>query len=166
MGILGVGNMNVNGEYIFEPLPYTLLGLHLGNQTPIFTPITYNLMDYGEFVSDRYITMQYNHHFEGLFFNRIPLLRKLKWRLVGTANLIYGSMSTGSRRLLVDSDNPETSIAENPYFTRSKPYVEIGYGIENIFKFFRVDFIHRLSYLDHTPDVRKFGVFGSIQLSL
>lgn len=157
--------MTASAEYIFEPLPYTLLGLHLGNQTPIYTPLTFNLMDYGEFVSDRYATVLYNHHFEGLFINRIPLLRKLKWRLVGTANLVYGGLSQGSQALIVPTTEENGDILPPGQLSLKKPYMEIGYGVENIFKFFRIDFVHRLSYLD-SPDVRKFGVFGSIQFTL
>jgi hypothetical protein len=43
--------------------------------------------------------------------------------------------------------------------------VELGYGVENIFKFLRVDFVHRVSYLDN-PNVRKFGVLFTAQLQL
>lgn len=165
LGILGTGKLRATAEYIFEPLPYTLLGLHLGNQTPIFTPLTFNLMDYGEFVSDRYVTAQYNHHFEGLLLNRMPLLRKLKWRLVGTANMVYGSMSQASQNLIVQNNDPNNEILPPGQLSLRKPYLEVGYGVENIFKFFRIDFIHRLSYLDG-PEVRKFGVFGTVQLTL
>lgn len=165
LGVLGTGKIMASAEYIFEPLPYTLLGLHLGNQTPIFTPLTFNLMDYGEFVSDRYATLQYNHHFEGLFFNRVPLLRKLKWRLVGTANMVYGGLSQGSQALIVPSTPENGDILPPGQLSLKKPYMEVGYGVENIFKFFRIDFIHRLSYLD-SPDVRKFGVLGTIQFTL
>lgn len=164
MGYLGVGGLSIAGEYIFDPLPYPLLAPHLGNQTPIYTPVTYNLMNYGEFISDRYAAIQYSHHFEGLLLNRIPLMRKLKWRLVGTANVIYGNLSQGSINLIADRDENGNLILPGA-FSLNKPYVELGYGIENIFKFLRVDFIHRLSYLDN-PDIRTFGIFGSFQLSL
>lgn len=163
-GPLGVGYMNLMGEYVFTALPYPLLGLHLGNQSPIYTPVTYNLMNYGEFVSDRYVSLQYQHHFEGLLLNRIPLMRKLKWRLVGSANVIYGSLSQANK----DINAPVTPGGEETlplgYFGNS-PYVELAYGVENIFKFFRVDFVHRLTYLDN-PDVRKFGVMFSFQFNL
>ncbi|MFZ6009630.1 MAG: DUF5686 family protein [Bacteroidota bacterium] len=164
-GPLGVGYMNVTGEYVYSTLPYPLLSLHLGNQTPVYAQITYNLMDYGEFISDRFVSMQYQHHFEGFLLNRIPLMRKLKWRLVGTANLIYGGMDSKNQALIatITSDNQPTLPAG--YLDNGKPYVELGYGVENIFKFFRVDFIHRLSYLDR-PEARKFGVFFSFQFSL
>lgn len=64
-GPLGVGYLTMTGEYVFNALPYPLLSLHLGNQSPIYTSVTYNLMDYGEFVSDRFASLQYQHHFEG-----------------------------------------------------------------------------------------------------
>lgn len=167
-GPLGVGYMNVSGEYAFDAIPYPLLTAHLGNQTPIFTAVTYNMMDFSEFVSDRYASLQYQHKFEGFLLNRIPLLRKLKWRLVGTANVIYGGMSDQNRKLIpIEDGDPNTPDVYQPvgFFEKNKPYVELGYGVENIFKFFRVDFIHRLSYLDK-PDVRKFGVFFSFQFNL
>jgi hypothetical protein len=163
-GPLGVGYLDLMGEYIFTTLPYPLLGLHLGNQTPIYSPVTYNLMNYGEFLSDRYATLQYQHHFEGFLLNRIPLMRKLKWRLVGTANVIYGSISQSN----LDINSPYTPSGEETlpfgYFD-NRPYVELGYGIENIFQFFRIDFIHRLSYLDNT-DVRNFGIKFGLQFDL
>lgn len=163
-GPLGVGYINLAGEQVFGTLPYPLLGLHLGNQSVIYTSVTYNLMNYGEFVSDRYATLQYQHHFEGLLLNRIPLMRKLKWRLVGSANVIYGSLSQRNK----DLNAPVTPLGEETlplgYFDK-RPYVELGYGVENILKFIRVDFVHRMTYLDR-PDVRRFGVLVSFQFSL
>ncbi len=163
-GPMGVGYLTLTGEYVFDQLPYPLLSLHLGNRTPFFAHVTYNLMDYGEFVSDRYATMHYSHHFEGFLLNSLPLLRKLKWRLVGTSNVIFGGMSTMNRALVAD-EGDDQAIG---FLSRGKPYVEVGYGVENIFRFFRVDFIHRLTYLDkdRNPDVRRFGVLFSFQFSL
>jgi len=163
-GPLGTGYVNLAGEYIFSTLPYPLLGLHLGNQTPIYSSVTYNLMNYGEFISDRYATLQYRHHFEGFLLNRIPLMRKLKWRLVGSANVIYGSI----RQSNIEINAPVTPDGEATlpfgYFDH-RPYVELGYGVENIFKFLSIDFVHRLSYLDR-PDVRKFGILLGFQFTL
>jgi len=165
-GPLGVGYVNVMGEYTFNPIPYPLLTPHIGNQTPIFTSISYNLMNFGEFVSDRYASLQYQHHFEGFLLNRIPLMRKLKWRLVGTANVIVGGLSQ-ENKALIPEDEQYMQVGS---LERGKPYLELGYGVENILKFFRVDFIHRLSYLEKSvesmPDVRKFGILFSVQFSL
>ena len=163
-GPLGVGNLTLTGEKVYGRLPYPLLGLHLGNQSPIYTPITYNLMNYGEFVSDQYASLQYQHHFEGLLLNRIPLIRKLKWRLVASANVIYGGLSQQNK----DINSPLTPEGEETlplgYFDH-KPYAEVGYGVENIFRFLRIDFVHRLTYLDN-PDIRKFAVMFSFQFNL
>jgi hypothetical protein len=97
--------------------------------------------------------------------NRIPLMRKLKWRLVGTSNIIYGGMNQRNRNLIAATTSEGEETLQVGFLERGKPYVELGYGVENIFKFFRVDFIHRLSYLDK-PDARKFGVLLSFQFAL
>jgi hypothetical protein len=164
-GPLGVGNMNLTGEYVFNTIPYPLLSLHLGNQTPVYAQVTYNLMNYGEFISDRYASLQYQHHFEGFLLNRIPLMRKLKWRLVGSSNVIFGGMKERNQRIIAETTSTGEETLPVGFLQEGKPYVELGYGVENIFKFFRVDFVHRLSYLDD-PDVRKFGVLFSFQFNL
>jgi hypothetical protein len=164
-GPLGVGNMNLSGEYVFSTIPYPLLSLHLGNQTPVYAQVTYNLLDYGEFISDRYATLQYQHHFEGFLLNRIPLMRKLKWRLVGTANVIYGGMNEKNRSLIAETTSSGEETLDVGFMDQGRPYVELGYGVENIFKFLRVDFVHRLSYLDKA-EVRKFGILFSAQFNL
>jgi Family of unknown function (DUF5686)/CarboxypepD_reg-like domain len=169
-GVLGTARAKVTGEYIFEALPYPLLAYHLGNETAFYTTATYNLMNFGEFVSDSYASFQYQHNFEGLLLNRIPLMRKLKWRLVGSANVLYGGLSKKNRALLLENDMfPDGTEAPSVGFLeRGKPYVEVGYGVANIFRFFRVDFMHRLTYLDYNPDVktRSFGVLFSAHLDL
>ncbi len=164
-GPLGAGYFNLTAEKVFATLPYPLMALHLGNETPLFTSITYNLMNYGEFISDRFASLQYDHHFEGFLLNKIPLMRKLKWRLVGTANIIYGGLSQENRDIIAPftpDGEPTTTFG---YFKPDRPYIELGYGVENIFRFFRVDFVHRLSYLDN-PDIRKFAVLFSFQFTL
>ncbi len=164
MGSLGVGVLSLSGEYIYDRLPYPLLTVHLGNQSPIYSPFTFNLMNFGEFVSDESVSLRYRQFLEGFIVNRIPLLNKLKWRLVGTTNIIYGGLRRSNRRLIaVYTPRGETALRTG-YITGT-PYIEAGYGIENIFKFFRVDFVHRLTYLDN-PDVRKFGVLFTAQFKL
>ncbi len=164
MGPLGVGKVTATGEYIFNDLPYPLLALHLGNQTPLYAAVTYNLMNYGEFISDHYASMQYRQYFEGFLVNRVPMLNKLNWRLLATGNVIIGGMRSGNQNLIAQYTATGAPTLTAGYFT-GKPYVELGYGVENIFRFLRVDFIHRLSYLDH-PNVRPFGVFFTAQFQL
>lgn len=164
-GPFGVGNLTMSGEYVFNTLPYTLLTLHLGNQSPFYSSVTYNLMDFGEFVSDHYVSMQYRQYLEGFLLNRIPLLKKLKWRLLATTNVIMGGMRQSNQDLISGFTPDGLTTLPTGFFKDGKPYLEVGYGVENIFKIFRVDFVHRLSYLDK-PDVRKFGVLFTAQLQL
>ena len=164
LGPLGLGFINATGEYIFDNLPYPLLAVHLGNQSPIYSQFTYNLMNFGEFVSDKYVSVRYRQYFEGLFLNRIPLLNRLQWRLVGTTNVIMGSLRQENQDLISSVTDEGEATAYAGYFTGT-PYVEMGYGVENIFKFFRVDFVHRLTYLNN-PGARNFGILFTIQFKL
>ena len=111
-------------------------------------------MNYFEFVSDEWVSLYYTHRFDGYFLNRIPLLRKLKWREVVWGKGLIGNLSAANRNY---SEFPEGM------HTLGKPYLEAGAGIENIFKFLRVDGVWRLSYLDH-PDIAKFQVMFGMQV--
>lgn len=161
MGVLGVGFITVAGEYIPSKLPYPLLAVHLGNQSFLYSQYAYNLMNFGEFVSDQYVTLRYRQFLEGLLLNRIPLMNKLKWRLVATTNIIYGGLSQQNRQLIV----PQSDTAYETGYFSGTPYVEMGWGVENIFHFFRVDFVHRLTYLNR-PNSRPFGVVATVQFKL
>ena len=165
MGVLGRGQYSLTGGYIPSAVPYPILENHLGNSTFLYNRNSYNLMRFFEFVSDRYVGLQYSQHFEGLGFNSIPLIRNLNWRLVGTANILYGSISTQNIDLI-----PNNKVLESRGLGPTTPYVELGYGVENILKFIRVDFIHRLTYLEnHIPSLglpARMGVKVSAQIRL
>ncbi len=164
-GPLGAGYITVTGEYVFNTLPYPLLSLHLGNESFLYTSFTYNLMNFGEFVSDHFASVQYRQYLEGFLLNRVPLLNKLKWRLLATGNVIMGGMRQSNRDLIALQTVDGTPTLPAGFFTNGKPYVELGYGVENIFKFLRVDFVHRLSYLDNER-ARKFGILFTAQIQL
>lgn len=163
VGALGRSYVDLNVGRIFSRVPLPLLEVHLGNESPFYTTAGFNLMNYFEFVSDAYVSLRYRHYFEGFILNRIPLIRKLKWRSLVSTGLVYGDLSNKNKVPVV----PDAVGSQPIYFSslRDKPYVEIGYGIENIFKIFRVDFFHRVTYLDN-PGVRRFGVKFSVQFRL
>ncbi|MEP2772195.1 MAG: DUF5686 family protein [Fulvivirga sp.] len=164
MGFFGTSSVSLTGEYIFETLPYPLLKAHIGNESNFYTSAAYNLMNFSEFASDRYVELRYLHRFQGFVLNRIPLMKKLKWRLIASADVLYGRLRESNRNILspVDQDgNPTDPIG----FFDDRPYVEVGYGVENVFKVLWIEFFHRLTYLDR-PDVNKFGVKISFQFIL
>jgi len=152
---IGWSKYIVEAGKIWGTLPYPLLKIHDGNQTFFFDEYAANLMNYYEFVSDEYLSAYLTHHFEGLLFNRIPLLRKLKWREVAYLRGVYGKLSNNNK-----------NYSEFPGHMRSlgsEVYWETGVGIENIFRFFRIDAIWRLSHLHDIPGahIPKFGIFAS-----
>ena len=156
---LSIGaTQGVNTGKVFSTLPYPLLTVHLGNESIFYANTAFSLMNYFEFASDEYISLVHEHHFDGFFFNRIPLMRKLKWRTVTNINALYGQVAQENIEM-IPNDATKFSTFEN------KPYLEVGYGIENIFKVLRVQAFHRLTHLDR-PNVNKFGIRLTVQLSL
>lgn len=153
---IGYTNYIIEGGQVFGKLPYPLLLIHPGNETFIYDYSSFNMMNFFEFVSDRYLTVSIFHHFDGFFFNRIPLFRKLKWREVFIAKSIIGHLNP--------SNLDVTVLPSNLSWLKNGPYTEVGAGIENIAKIFRFDAFWRLAYLDK-PNISKFGIRGSIQLS-
>jgi len=140
---------------IFGVVPYPLMELHAGNETYIYDDGSYNMMNYYEFASDQYIGLNIEHHFEGYFFNKIPLFRKLKWREVAGGKFLIGSVNPQNETVLLF---PSTLRSLN-----SGPYSEADLGIENIFKFIRIDALWRLSYLND-PGISRFAIMGTLQL--
>jgi hypothetical protein len=165
LGYFGTSSYNFNVGYIPSRVPYQLLQVHLGNETFFLNSMSFNLMNYFEFVSDTYGSFNYTHRFEGLFFNRIPLVKKAKLRFLVTGNFLYGTIRKENQNLIPPTDINGVAIERFGSLDKNVPYIELGYGIENIFKFLRIDAIHRMNYLDK-PDVKRFGVKFSAQFRL
>ncbi|HZX60022.1 MAG TPA: DUF5686 family protein [Mucilaginibacter sp.] len=157
---LGYTDAQFDGGRIFGQLPYPLLTIPHANQTYAYQPNAYNLMNFLEFVNDHFESVALDQHFYGFFFNKVPLLKRLKLREVVSFKALWGGV--------YDQNNPslhpslyQLPVASNgqpiTYIMGKVPYMEGSVGIENIFKFFRVDLVERFNYLDH-PDVTKFGI--------
>ena len=158
--IFGYGDVSLEGIRIFGQVPYPLLTIHNANQTYAYDLQSYNLMNFLEFVSDRSVSLMIDQHFMGFFFNKVPLLKKLKLRETFSFKLLYGSVG--------DDNNPSIhpSLYQYPvesdgtpitYALGKTPYIESSVGVENIFKFIRVDAVKRLNYLDH-PGISTWGI--------
>ena len=155
----GYADVTMEGGYISGNLPYPLLTIHRANQTYAYQVNSFNLMNFMEFVSDRYASANIDYYLNGFIFNKLPLIKKLKLREVASAKILYGGVR--------DENNPAVrpDIIKFPnsdglpttYRLNSKPYMEVSVGVANIFKILRVDVVKRLSYLDH-PDVAQWGI--------
>lgn len=165
LGLLGVGRYELDAGRIFGEVPYPILRNHLGNETLFYTTAAFNTMNFTEFTSDKYFSIRYRQSFEGFLLNSIPLIQKLQWRFVGNANVLWGSVedyNVGNVPTVDPEGNPLDTFGRLDFGT---PFLELGYGVENIFKFFRVDFFHRMTYLDN-PGAKPFHVKVSAQFIL
>jgi hypothetical protein len=156
VSLLGYTDYTLEAGQIFGTLPYPLMELHGGNETYVYDYMAYNMMKYYEFASDRYASIGVFHHFEGLLFNKIPLVKKLKWREVVTCKALWGSVNEKNKKTILF---PSTLSALG-----NEPYVEVSAGIENIFKLFRVDALWRSTYLKPRA-IDNFGVKVGFQLA-
>jgi hypothetical protein len=152
---IGYLRYRIIGGKIFGTLPYPLLRLHEGNETYAYDPYAFNMMNYYEFVSDEYLILSGEQHFQGFFLNHIPLLRRLGLREVVTGKLLIGNLSEKNKNVMYF---PEGLTSLN------KPYSEASIGIENILNLLRIDAMWRFSYLNH-PNIEIFGLRAVLQLS-
>lgn len=165
LGFWGVSRYQVNAGHIFDDVPYPLLTAHIGNEQFVYTDIAFNTMNFYEFVSQSFASLRYQHSFEGFIFNRIPLMRRLKWRLITTGSVLFGGVSESTLNAQIRTDE---SGADLPFFNvleSGRPFAEVGLGVENIFKFFRVDLIRRLTYLEN-PGIDKLRLKVSLNFTL
>ena len=158
--------MVVEGGRTFGTLPFPLLKIHRANQTYAYQLESYNLMNFMEFVSDKYASVNMTHSFGGFFFNRIPLLRQLKWREMVSFKALWGGLDEKNRP---NTDNGLLHFPTDPngapltYTLEKEPYMEASVGIGNIFKVLRIDYVRRINYLDH-PNVAKWGIRARFKL--
>lgn len=161
---LGLMDVIVGGGYVFGKVPYPLLDIAKANQTYAYQLQAYSLMNFLEFVSDRYVSLNLDYHMYGFIFNKIPLFKKLKLREVATFKMLYGGVRSENR----PENNPDLFKFPVDQFGRAstfslekEPYMEVSVGVENIFNLIRVDLVKRLSYLEH-PNVSDIGIRARI----
>lgn len=154
------------GKIYGDSLPFMLLELHPGNEVYVYNKNGFNLMNRFEYYSDTYAGFQFEHNIEKKLINLIPALRKTKIRQFWTIKGVWGKMNTSNRIF------NKTELG--PYHLRSlreHMYLEYGTGFENIFRFFRIDFVWRQApphQANYSPTkiqpVQHFGIFGSFRL--
>ncbi len=162
-GTVGSFFYSITAEKTLGNLPMILLDVLPGNDTYYYDKYCFNNMTRYEFIADRLISARFYEYFGGFPLTYIPIIKKLKWRTFVGGKAVLGDMSDANKQLNGYNDNN----AINPFsIPNKKPYIELGTGIENIFKVFRLDFVWRLNYLDKTthPYSQPFGIRGSLQV--
>lgn len=162
---LGYSDVTVEGGYIAGKVPFPLLDIHRANQTYAYQLNSYNLMNFLEFVSDHYVSINIDHNFNGFFFNKMPLIKKLKLREVVSFKALYGGLRNENNPAL-NSGLYQLPVYENgtprTYALGNDPYMEGSVGVGNIFKLLRVDLVKRFNYLNH-PEVSEWGIRARIK---
>ncbi len=156
-------DMFVKGGAQWNKVPFPLLIMPAANLSYILQRETFNLINNMEFLNDRYASLDVSWDMNGKVFNRIPLLKKLKWREAIGFKMLYGHLTDknnplkrpGDHELFLfpTRDGRPTSFVMDP----KTPYMEFSVGIHNIFKILHIDYVRRLNYLDH-PDANKWGL--------
>lgn len=152
LGMLGSTRVTATASTVIGHVPNTEIVQFQGNSSWFETYDGYNGMAYNEFIADQAFELQARHYFEGLFFNRIPLLKHLRLREIVGASVVFSRVER------------QENLVFNPDIYRpmdiEKPYAEVYYSVDNIFKFLRVTAVHRLTYLDHENIPSLFGIKG------
>ena len=157
----------VKGGYQWDKVPFPLLIMPETNLSYIMQDYTFTLINNMEFLNDRYASAMLLWDMNGKLFNRLPLIRKLKWREWFTVKCLWGGLSDKNNATLAQNagDPLLMYFPEGSYVMDShRPYWEVSAGIHNIFKIVHVEYVRRLSYND-LPTAHKWGVRFMIRMT-
>lgn len=162
----GYVDVMFKGGKQWNEVPYPYLIIPQANPSYVHVKETFDLMNVMEFISDQYLSWELEYNMNGLIFNMFPVNRYLKFREVVSFKGYMGTLSDKNN----PAQNPEaflfpTDQAGNPvcYKMNGMPYMEVGVGIDNIFRFMRIDYVWRLTYRDH-PDISTSGIRVAVNL--
>ena len=166
----------LKGGVQWNKVPFPLLIMPAANLSYIMEDYTFNLIDNMEFLNDRYASLMLSWDLNGKILNRIPLIRKLKWREYIGVNMLWGTLSSKNNPYLAKNLNdprllyfpgefqPDGNFKSLSHvMDKDKPYVEVMAGIHNIFKIFHIEYVRRLNY--KYPGTQKWGIRGMFRLT-
>ncbi|MBQ7634450.1 MAG: carboxypeptidase-like regulatory domain-containing protein [Bacteroidaceae bacterium] len=174
VGSWGKIDMQLHGAVQWNRVPYPFLITPRTNLSYFSADNSFSMADNMEFMADRALQFFGQWDFSGKLFNRIPLLRKLKWRELVGVNIFWGALS--------DRNNPYLNPGDARLFhfpgqwgedgcfeyqshpiSASKPYIELYAGVYNVFKVFHIQYVRRLSYLGN-PETKKHSIRVGFEL--
>lgn len=152
----GFADLIVKAEKQWNQVHFIDLILPNVNLTYNIQSETYVLMDVMEFANDQQLSWFFKCRLNGLLLNRIPLIKRLKMRELFTFSGLWGSLSQKN------DPNYNSYLMRFPEGTAlckmgNRPYMEIGVGVENLFRILSLQYIWRLNYRDN-PNVDKSGL--------
>lgn len=160
LGSWGFLDIHAHAKAQWNKVPFPMLILAPINLSYFEHEVNFNLMKDWEFLNDREVFWSVSWNMNGKLLNRIPLLKKLKWREHFAVKGMYGH--------LTDKNNPQKHIGDEYLFRlpasthvmSNQPYWEVVAGVTNVFKFFTVEYVRRVTY-NYSPNISKWGIrFG------
>ncbi|MDO4211374.1 MAG: DUF5686 family protein [Bacteroidales bacterium] len=159
----------------WNKVPYPLLCAPWANTSYIREDNMFNLIKNMEFLNDRYVSFMGQWDLNGKILNRIPLIRRLKWREYFGVNALWGHLTDKNNPYLAQNANstelyyfPSRTLVDGSYQQQTQvmnprvPYVEAYVGIHNIFKLLWVQYVHRITYINDATsiygDTQKWGI--------
>lgn len=173
LNVLGYANVNVKAGKVWTEVPYTQLFMPNVNTGYFITKNAFSQMDPLEFVYDQYAQWNIEWRMQGLILGNLPLIKRLKWREIICFKGVYGDISDANMRNITIGKSPYDKPEQDPHdvVTENKfnrfddiPYMEVGFGIDNIFKVLRVEYTRRLTHNDH-PGISKNGVKVAVSIN-
>lgn len=166
LGSWGYVDTHLDGGVQWDKVPFPLLIMPPVNITFLEWEGTFSMMNNMEFLTDRYAFGSVAWDMNGKLLNRIPLIKKLKWREYISVKGMWGT--------LTDKNNPflERNRADNTLFQfpngarvmdKKTPYWEVTVGVHNIFKLIAIDYVRRMNY--NGLGIKKNGIRFGFMLS-
>lgn len=143
---VGTSRFVLNAGKIFGTVPYPMLYIFPGNGTYALSRNSFACMSFYEFVADTWTTLMWEHNFKGFFLGKIPLLKKLQWREIFTFKMGYGTLTDRNNGIKGDPHFGSVMLFPEGMSTLNRPYVEMGIGVSNIFRVFRIDTFWRMTH--------------------
>ena len=162
LGSWGYLDFHAEGKAQWNKVPFPMLILPPINLSYFEQEATISMMKDWEFLNDRQVFWALSWDMNGKLLNRIPLLKKLKWREWFAIKGVWGHLTDKNNPYL--AENLQSSelymFPKYAHVMGKTPYWEAVVGVHNIFKFFSVEYVRRLTYLDNEA-IHKGGVrFG------
>ena len=176
LGQFGKFDANVKVGAQWNKVPFPLLIHPAANASYIIEDNTFHLLSNLEFLNDRYASLFAEWDLNGWLFNRIPLLKKLKWRECLGVNVLWGQLTDRNNPTTLNYSDPalfyfpghfradgtyeQNTVCMNP----NKPYIEWRVGIHNIFKLIEIDYVRRLTYQGN-PNTNRWGIRFKVRMT-
>lgn len=163
LSYFGYVDIFLKASKVWNNVPYTLLDVPDASCSYTMKQHAFSLLDPVEFVCNQSLTWDVAYFMNGLILNRVPLLKKLQLREFLTFKGVWGELYNQANPDVTANPEGLFVLPSTSYAFEGKPYMEVGVGLDNILKLFRLSYVWRLSYKNHA-DVPHHGLRFALHL--